>query len=264
VAPGGESPAVYETIGVGYRSTRRPDPRLERRVHAALGDAPTVLNVGAGAGSYEPSDRTVVALEPSDVMLAQRPAGAAPAVRGVAEALPFAGGTFAAALAVLTIHHWTDPFAGLAEMCRVARRQVVFHFDMDVVRTYWLTDYFPESVAFDLARTPTIPAVVAALGGGPGGSRPVRVEVLPVPRDCSDGFMAAYWHRPEAYLDAEVRAGISSFALLDDEVLAPGLGRLRADLESGAWHERNAAMLRREEIDAGYRLLVAGPPLHSG
>jgi SAM-dependent methyltransferase len=255
VAPGGESPAVYETIGVGYRSTRRPDRRLERRVHAALGDAPTVLNVGAGAGSYEPSDRTVVALEPSDVMLAQRPASAAPAVRGVAEALPFPDGAFDAALAALTVHHWSDPAAGLAELRRVSWRQVVFHFDLDVCRTYWLTDYLPEALAFEERRTPTVIDVANALGGG---GRPVRVEVLPVPRDCTDGFLAAYWHRPDAYLDTRVRAGISSFAQLGDVVLAPGLARLRADLESGAWHERHAGLLELDEIDAGYRLVIAG------
>jgi SAM-dependent methyltransferase len=255
--PVADTPAAYETIGVGYRAHRMPDPRIERQVHAALGAAASVCNVGAGAGSYEPHDREVVAVEPSAVMLAQRPPGAAPAVRGVAEALPFTDGTFAAGLAVLTIHHWVDPVGGLAELRRISDRQVVFHFDLDVSRRFWLADYLPEVWAFDDGRSPTVPEVVAALGGGAGGGREVRVEPVPVPRDCTDGFLAAYWHRPEAYRDPAVRGGISSFAQLGDAVLAPGLARLQADLESGTWHERNRALLDLDEIDAGYRLVIA-------
>ena len=250
----GDSPATYETIGVGYGSHRVADARLERRVHAALGDARAVVNVGAGAGSYEPRDRTVVALEPSSVMIAQRPAGSGPVVRGTAEALPFADAAFDVALAVLTVHHWTDPFAGLAELRRVARRQVVFHFDLDVARQTWLSAYFPEVFTLDDGRSPTIASVVGELGGPDR----VRVEVLPVPHDCMDGFLAAYWRRPDAYLDAGVRAGISSLAQLGEAVTAPGLARLRADLESGAWRERHAALLELDELDAGYRLVVAG------
>jgi SAM-dependent methyltransferase len=251
---GGESPSTYETIGLGYRTRRVADPRLERLVDAALGDARHVVNVGAGAGSYEPRDRGVVAVEPSAVMLDQRPAGAAPAVRGVAEALPFPGGAFDAALAVLTIHHWTDPFAGLAELRRIAGRQVVFHFDLEVCRRFWLAGYFPAALALDDTRSPTVAEVVDALGG-PGRA---RVEMLPVPHDCTDGFMAAYWRRPDAYLDAGVRAGISSFAQLGDAATADGVERLRADLESGAWHERHAGLLALDEFDGGYRLIVAG------
>jgi SAM-dependent methyltransferase len=257
VAPGGERPSTYETIGVGYGGRRVADPRLEQQLHAALGDAGTIVNVGAGAGSYEPADRTVIALEPSSVMLAQRRDGAAPAVRGIAEALPFPDRSFDAALAVLTIHHWTDPVAGLAEMRRVARRQVVFHFDLAVGRRFWLAEYFPEAWGFDDERSPTVAAVVAALGGGGGAPRPVRVEPLLVPHDCTDGFMAAYWRRPDAYLDPGVRAGISSLAQLGDAVVGPGADRLRADLESGAWHERHGALLDLDEFDGGYRLVVA-------
>ena len=250
----GDSPATYETIGVGYGRHRIADARLERRVHAAMGDARTVLNVGAGAGSYEPRDRTVVALEPSSVMIAQRSDDAAPAVRGTAEALPFRDGAFDAALAVLTVHHWTDPLAGLAELRRVARCQVVFHFDLDVARHTWIADYFPEVFALDDGRSPTIASVVRELGG----SGRVGVEVLPVPHDCTDGFLAAYWQRPDAYLDAGVRAGISSLAQLGEGVTAPGLARLRADLAGGAWFARHVDLLELDELDAGYRLLVAG------
>lgn len=254
MAPIADTPATYETIGVGYRSNRVADPRLERRIHAALGDARTVLNVGAGAGSYEPVDRAVVAVEPSPVMLAQRPAGSAPAVRGLAEALPVASDAFDAALAVLTVHHWSDPAAGLAELRRVARRQVVFQFDLEVSRAMWLAEYVPEAWALEAERTPPVDDVVGALGG-PGR---VRVEVLPVPRDCTDGFGAAYWRRPEAYLDPAIRAGISSLAQLDDGLAGAGLARLRGDLESGAWHDRHADLLGLDEYDGGYRLIVAG------
>jgi SAM-dependent methyltransferase len=254
VAPLADTPATYETIGVGYQSHRVADARLERQVHAALGGAGTVLNVGAGAGSYEPRGCAVVAVEPSRVMLAQRPAGAAPALRGVAEALPFADRAFDAALAVLTVHHWADPSAGLAELRRVARRQVVFHFDLEVSRAFWLAEYFPEAWALEGARTPTIDEVTAALGG----AQRVRVEPVPVPHDCTDGFGAAYWRRPGAYLDPAVRAGISSLAQLEERATAPGLARLRADLESGAWHDRHAELLDLDEYDGGYRLIVAG------
>jgi SAM-dependent methyltransferase len=253
VAPLADTPATYETIGVGYGTRRVADPRLEQQVHAALGDAGTVVNVGAGAGSYEPRDRAVVAVEPSTVMLAQRPAGSAPAVRGVAESLPLADGTFDVALAVLTVHHWTDPARGLAELRRVAGRQVVFHFDLEVSRAFWLAEYFPEAWALEGARTPTVDQVVTALGG----ARRARVETLAVPHDCTDGFGAAYWRRPHAYLDPTVRAGISSLAQLDEAATAPGLARLRADLESGAWHERHAELLGLDEYDGGYRLVVA-------
>src|SRR5262249_9765758 len=155
-----------EAIGAGYGSRRVPDPRLEARLFAALGDAQSVVNVGAGAGSYEPRDRTVVAVEPASVMLGQRAAGTAPALRGIAEAVPLPDGAFAAALAVLTVHHWSDPAAGLAELRRVSDRQVVFHFDLDVCRTYWLTDYLPEALTFEQQRTPTIADVERVLGGG--------------------------------------------------------------------------------------------------
>jgi len=249
-----DHPGTYETIGVEYRSRRVADPRLERRVHEALGDAPTVVNVGAGTGSYEPRDRRVVAVEPSVVMLAQRGDGAAPAVRGIAEALPFLDGSFGAALAILTIHHWTDPMAGLAELRRVSRRQVVLHFDLDVSWRFWLADYLPEAWALDDRRSPTVDAAVAALGG----SDRVRVEVLPVPHDCTDGFMAAFWRRPDAYLDPGVRAGISSLAQLGDAVVGAGIERLARDLASGTWHERHGALLALDEYDAGYRLIVAG------
>jgi hypothetical protein len=184
-------------------------------------------------------------------MLAQRPATAAPAVRGVAESLPFPDGAFDAALGVLTVHHWSNVDAGLAEMCRVAPRRVVLAFDEANATSYWLAaDYFPEIAAVEAARAPQLEQVADGLGA-------TRVEVVAVPRDCTDGFAGAYWRRPEAYFDPEVRAGISSLAILPDDVVEPALARLRADLDSGAWHERHADLLALDEIDLGYRLVIS-------
>lgn len=240
---------VYDWIGAGYADLRVPDTRIASVVHAALGDARTVVNVGAGTGSYEP-DLQVVAVEPSPVMLSQRPSSAAPAVRAVAEALPFAGGSFDAALAVLTTHHWSDPAAGLAEMARVSRRQVVLTWDqIYTAEHFWfLRDYLPEAgereagLAAAATVTATWPeAVVAA---------------VPVPWDCTDGFFAAYWRRPEAYLVPAVRACISGLALLDQRLVDQAVRRLAGDLDSGAWADRNADLLNRETFDCGYRLVV--------
>lgn len=243
--------ARYDTIGRSYIGKRRADPRIERQIWSALGDARTVVNVGAGTGSYEPTDRRVVAVEPSAVMIAQRPAGSAPVVRGVAEALPFADGTFDAALAILTVHHWTDHVAGLAELRRVARRQVLLGFDVQFMYRFWgWRDYFASAVAID-DDAPTVDDVLALMGGG-------RVEAVPVPWDCTDGFGAAYWRRPEAYLEPAVRSSISCFARHDPVLVDEGVERLRCDLESGEWHRRYADLLELDEIDLGYRLLITG------
>ncbi|MCJ7670725.1 MAG: methyltransferase domain-containing protein [Acidimicrobiia bacterium] len=245
-------PSAYETIGCGYTGRRRPDPRIARRIAAAIGEATLVVNVGAGAGSYEPADRTVVAVEPSDVMLAQRPAGAAPAVRAVAESLPFSDDRFDVAMALLTVHHWSDVECGLAELRRVARRQVVFGFDPERQLDLWFTaEYVPASAAMEQGRAPSTDELSEWLGGA-------TVEAVPIPHDCSDGFLGAYWRRPEAYLDPDVRASISSIAQLDPSDVEPGIERLAGDLESGAWHERHGALLEVDELDLGYWLLVAG------
>jgi SAM-dependent methyltransferase len=242
----------YDQIGLRYRTHRNPDPRIAAQIEAALGDATTVVNVGAGSGSYESLDRHVVAIEPSPVMIAQRPVGSAPCVRGVAGSLPFADGTFDAAMAMLTVHHWPDSAAGLAELVRVSWRQVVFCFDFDATSAAWLvSEYLPEIADQGWARWPTPSQIAAWLGGQ------VRVEPILVPADCTDGFQNAYWRRPEAYLDADVRACVSSLAVLDEAVLARGLRALEADLASGAWHERHADLLPLAVADCGYRLVVA-------
>lgn len=243
--------ARYDVIGAGYATRRRPDPRIERQVRRALGDAISVLNVGAGAGSYEPPDRSVVAVEPSLVQVAQRPRGAAPAVRAVAEALPFPDRSFDACMAVLTLHHWSDQDPGLTELRRVARKRVVvLTHDWRGMDLPWLVrDYFRGIVASDLERFRPVEEVVAALGGG-------RIEVVPIPADCIDGFLLAHWQRPEAYLDASVRAAMSGFLALSLREVEDGLERLRTDLESGEWRRRNAALLDLDAYDGGYRLVV--------
>ena len=243
--------ARYDTIGRGYARGRRSDPSIAAQLAAALGDARSVLNVGAGAGSYEPQDRSVIAVEPSAVMLAQRPSGAAGAVQACAEALPFRGRAFDATMAVLTLHHWSDRAVGLAECARVARRRVVLLTFDPAAEAFWLVrDYFPEFAKMDRNVFPAMSAYAEAFGAI------ARVEVapVPVPRDCVDGFLGAYWARPAAYLDPEVRSAISSFARPG---LEQGLALLRADLASGAWHARNEHLATPAALDLGYRLVVA-------
>jgi SAM-dependent methyltransferase len=242
---------VYDTIGATYTATRRPDPRIGALIAAALGDARSVLNVGAGSGAYEPP-HTLLAVEPSQVMIDQRPAGAAPVVRAHAEALPVATGAVDAVMALLTVHHWTDLAAGLAELRRAARRRVVvLTWDQAVTREFWLVkDYLPEAAALDDTRAVPPSQIGDMLGGA-------RIEPVLVPHDCTDGFGAAFWRRPEAYLDPTVRAGMSMLSQVGDDTLRPGLARLTTDLTTGRWHEDHADLLRLPEFDGGYRLVIA-------
>ncbi len=249
--------ALYDTLGRGYSAQRRTDPRLERAIHAALGDARSVANVGAGAGSYEPRDREVVAIEPSAVMRAQRPPGLVEAVEGTAEALPLADGSVDVAMTVLSDHHWTDRARGLREMRRVARRRVViFGFDPALWDLFWLNaEYLP-----GFARLIDAPYLepgywereLRSLLGDRIAFRPV-----PIPHDCRDGFYGAYWRRPAAYLDPAVRASISVFSALNDDEVAAAVERLQGDLESGSWEEQHAGLAGRAELELGYRLVVA-------
>jgi SAM-dependent methyltransferase len=244
--------ATYDTIGVGYGDRRRPDPRLARRIDAALGPAEVVLNIGAGAGSYEPIDRTVIAVEPAATMVDQRVAGSAPTTRAVAERLPIADDSVDAALAVLTIHHWADLDAGLREMCRVSvDRQVIVTWNQQIAddRFWFIRDYAPELIPTERAKCPPIGVLRQALGL-------LTVVPLPIPADCADGFFAAYWSRPEGYLDEEARAAISVFALAEPWRYEDGLAHLEADVTSGRWHERYARLLDLDELDLGYRLVI--------
>ena len=243
---------VYDAIGQGYVVTRRPDPRIARAIRDALGDVRAVVNVGAGAGSYEPADVSVIAVEPSLEMIRQRRRGAAPVVQAVTERLPFAAGAFDAALAVLTVHHWKDRAAGLAELDRVARRRVVIlTWDPAFGRGFWLTDeYLPAIVDLDIPRFPAMEEIARSLGW-------MRALPLPVPHDCEDGFLGAFWRRPHAYLDPGVRRAMSGFAQLPPAALEAGLARLAADLASGRWDARFGHLRGQDSIDLGYRLIVA-------
>lgn len=242
---------IYDDIGVGYGVVRQEDPRIRDRLLAALGDAAPVLNVGAGAGSYEPLDRAVVAVEPSAAMISQRSAGAAPVAHAVAERLPFVDGAFGGAMAVLTVHHWPDAPAGLAEVRRVtAGPVVVLTFDQTVHLDQWLvTDYLPEMADLD-EDLPPPDAVADMLGGG-------WVDVLPIPHDCLDGFCHAWWRRPHAYLSPAVRAGISGIARLPSDVVEQAMARLERDLDDGTWASAHADLLDRGSIDGGYRLVIS-------
>jgi SAM-dependent methyltransferase len=238
--------ASYDRIGINYAELRKPDPRIAAVIDEALGSAETVLNVGAGTGSYEPVHRQVTALEPSAEMIRQRAADAAPAVQGCAEDLPFPDGSFDAAMAVLTVHHWSDKAQGLCEMRRVSRGPVVLlTFDPEH-RDAWLLDYLPELAALDDAQMPRIADYDRWLG-------PVRVTRVPIPHDCTDGFLYAYWRRPEAYLDPRIRSGSSSFwSIGADE----GLARLADDMANGEWKRRYGHLLELDSLDLGYRLVA--------
>lgn len=239
--------AKYDVIGVNYADLRKPDPRIARRIEDALGPAQTVLNVGAGTGSYEPPDRSVTAVEPSAAMIARRRPDAAPAVQASADALPFDDDSFDAAMAVLTVHHWPDPQAGLVEVRRVTRGPIVL-LTFDPAQRPWLTDYLPELAALDEVQMPQLSDYARWLGS-------VQISPVPVPHDCSDGFLYAYWRRPAAYLDPYIRSGSSSFWAIGD--VEAGLERLARDLDSGAWESRYADLLTLDAYDAGFRLVVA-------
>jgi SAM-dependent methyltransferase len=242
----------YDQIGASYARTRTADPRIAARIYAALGPARTVVNVGAGTGSYEPTDRAVVAVEPSITMIEQRPAAAAPAVRAVAEALPFGDSTFDAATAVLTMHHWSDVGRGLDELRRVARRQVLFFFEPSFANDAWIVfDYFPEMLELESERNaPGIADIEQHLDVH-------EVAPVPVPADCVDGFAGCFWNRPEAYLDPEVQEGMSCFAQMPSEVRSRGMNRLRVEIESGEWDRKYGSLRALPECDLGYRVLVA-------
>jgi SAM-dependent methyltransferase len=245
--------AIYDQIGTRYRTTRSADPRIAARIRHALGDARTVLDVGAGTGSYEPTDRLVVPLEPSAVMRAQRLPGGVPAVAATAEAIPFDDDTFDAVMAVLTIHHWSDVEAGLREAARVARQRVVIlTLDIERFGEGWLPSrYVPEVVARDRERFPTFEEIARWLGSS------CVVDPVPVPADCADGFFEAFWARPEMYLDPDVRASQSGWHSVGPQVEARAVAQLRSDLEDGTWDRLFGDLRTRTEHDNGYRLVVA-------
>ncbi|EIV93085.1 class I SAM-dependent methyltransferase [Frankia sp. QA3] len=244
----------YDRHGGGYATLRRTDPRIEARVHAALGDARTVLNVGAGAGSYEPTDRYVVPVEPSAAMRAQRPGGLAPAVRAIAEDLPFDDDSFDAAMALVTVHQWSDARRGLRELRRVSRGPVVvLTFDGDALDLLWLAEYAPELIAAERRRFPGIDVLSELIG------RHVEVEAVPVPIDCVDGFTEAFYARPEKFLDPTARRAQSAWSFVSDTDEDRSVDRLRQDLESGSWDERHGHLRTQNEFVGALRLLTGHP-----
>ena len=246
----------YETIGAGYATTRREDPVLRARILAALGDAESVVNVGAGAGSYEPRDRPVVAIEPSDVMAAQRPRGLAPAIRAFANDLPLRTGAVDAAMAILTVHHWDEGLRdGVAELRRVARGPVVIlTYDPLVSGAMWLmADYLVEVAELDRRIFPAPARLAEWLGGD------VRIEPVPIPRTCTDWMLGSFWAHPERVLDPRARAATSGFARMPAEVVDRVVRDVGRDLADGTWERRHGHLRALAELDVGLRLIVARP-----
>jgi SAM-dependent methyltransferase len=242
----------YNEGGHQYASVRRADPRIAAQIHIALGDAKRVLNVGAGTGSYEPSDRYVVPLEPSKVMRTQRPRQLAPALAGTADAIPFDDGAFDAAMAVLTVHHWKDRSRCLREIRRVTRGPVVIMtFDPDAPSDFWLRDYAPELEEVERQRYGSLQSVIDPLGGS------VRVSPIEVPRDCSDGFQVAFYARPEAFLDPRVRRSQSAWSFLSSGVEDRIVKAIAADLASGRWEQKYRHLRALAAIKCQLRLVVA-------
>lgn len=239
--------AKYDQIGKGYSTLRRPDPRIAGLIHGALGDATSVLNVGAGAGSYEPADRELTAVEPSISMIEQRNPEAALAIQASADNLPFEDKSFDASMAILTVHHWPDKAAGLREMRRVTEGRIVL-MTFDPAHRPWLTDYVPQLVELDEWQMPSMADYQKWLG-------PVDIQPVPIPHDCCDGFLYAFWRRPDAYLDPHVRSGSSSFWSISGA--EAGINRLRSDLKTGAWHDRYGDLLFLDSYDVGYRLVIS-------
>lgn len=244
----------YETNGQGYAQQRRTDPRIAAMVHQALGNARTVLNVGAGAGSYEPEDRCVLAIEPSAAMRAQRPPHLAPAIHGTAEDLPLDDQSVDAAMALITIHQWSDLNKGLSELCRVTRGPIVIlTFDRDALDRYWLADYVPELIAVEYKRYPPIQTICLGLRGT------VAVHTVPVPIDCVDGFTEAFYAHPERFLDPAVRRAQSAWGFVDAQVQERFARKLAEDLRSGAWEVRYGDWRKKPTFDGSLRLIVSRP-----
>ncbi len=247
-------PVDYERHGATYNRHRRTDPRIAAAVERALGDARTVLNVGAGTGSYEPRTRWVLAVEPSATMRAQRPSDAAPAIVARAEELPLADDSVDATMAMVTIHHWEPPEAGLAELSRVARRRVVvLTFELAHL-VPWQQDFLAEGLKIERLRFPSLDTIAAALGGA------VHVQNIPTPADCTDGFFEAFWNRPEALLDPDVRSAQSMWALLPAGVEERIVSRLKAALGSGAWDAEHGHLREQSSFQGSLRLVVAESP----
>lgn len=248
---GSAGDADYGLIGTGYAAYRRPDPRIADAVAKALGNARTVLNVGAGAGSYEPVDRQVTAVEPSASMRAQRPAHLPPAVDAVAGNLPFAADSFDASMATFTVHQWPDLNAGLAEMRRVTRGPVaILTCDPDELDRFWLASYIPDVIAVEARRYSRLVAIAGALGGS------VEITTVPIPLDCTDGFGEAYYGRPERLLEPGARLACSAWSFVEPSIISRFEQTLRHDLQTGAWDSRHGHLRTQPSFVGSLKLVV--------
>jgi SAM-dependent methyltransferase len=253
-ADGSAGDANYGAIGASYASYRQPEPAIASQIHRALGPARSVLNLGAGAGSYEPVDREVTAVEPSASMRAQRPAHLSVAIDAVAEALPFLDGQFEASMATFTVHQWKDLDAGLREMRRVTRGPVVIlSCDPDLVRDFWLNDYAPEALAAEARRYPALARIGEILGGR------TLSEAVSIPLHCRDGFNEAYYGRPERFLDERARAANSAWSFVDPDTAAASVARLKRDLDNGSWDARHSPLRTQATYDGSLRLVISTP-----
>jgi hypothetical protein len=244
----------YEAFGSAYATVRRTDPRIAEIVHRGLGSARTIVNVGAGAGSYEPGDRLVVAVEPSASMRSQRAPDAPPVLDATAENLPFPDGSFDAGMAMVTVHQWGTPEVGLRELRRVSRGPVVvLTFDGDALENFWLAGYVPELIAVERRRYPPIARITDALGGIS------TVAAVPVPIDCTDGFTEAFYARPERFLDPAVRRSQSAWGFVPSDAEQRAVERLRSDLESGEWDRLHGHLRQQPEFYGSLRVIVATP-----
>lgn len=243
----------YDQLAEQYRNYRKPDPRIAASIQAHIHSRQRILNVGAGMGAYEPPDCEVVAVEPSYEMMAQRKTSRAALVQGIAEYLPFADQTFDVSMGILTMHHWSDVDLGLREMQRVTQDKIILFTWVGYGNDFWLEDYIPEFRGIDAKLFPTLKALGEILGN-------ISVDVVEIPHDCTDGFMCAYWRRPKAYLDANVRSAISTFSRISN--VQGGLAGLQADIDSGVWHERYGYLNDRQSLDLGYRLVVCDLAKH--
>ncbi|MBW2092292.1 MAG: class I SAM-dependent methyltransferase [Deltaproteobacteria bacterium] len=238
---------LYDRIGIKYGDYRKPDARIAEAIHREIGPWPKIVNVGAGTGSYEPKGRDVVAVEPSSMMISQRSKDHTPVIQASAESLPFKDGAFDVALAILTIHHWAGLEQGLRELLRVANQRVVLLTWIGFIQDFWLVDYLPQINEIDEPFFPSLDRLQEILG-------PLRIIPVPIPHDCTDGFLCAYWRRPHAYLDEKVRRAISTFSRIAK--FEPGLKRLEKELQSGLWHKKHQDTLDKESMDYGYRIVI--------
>ena len=237
----------YDILAEQYSNYRKPDPKIAARINSHVQGAQSVLNIGAGMGSYEPEGCEVVAIEPSYEMIAKRKRAEAALIMGLAEDLPFRDNGFDVSMAILTIHHWADVALGLREMLRVSKYRIVLFTWIGYGSNFWLEEYIPEIKTIDEKLFPTLVKLEQLLGG-------ISVEKIEIPYDCTDGFMCAYWRRPEAYLDPDVRKAISTFSRISD--YHEGLNMLRDDIKSGVWYKRHSHLFEKQSLDLGYRLVV--------